>query len=66
MTSDLLHVLLRHQPMPMLASDGWFTQYLECQGRGCFFLTNGGVEMWDEFAQHQHDMIMIEQQKEGN
>lgn len=60
MTSDLLQVLISHQPMPMLGSDGWFTQYLECRGRGCFFVTRGGDLMWDEFAQHQHDMITME------
>lgn len=60
MTSDLLYSLIKHQPSPKLASDGWFTQYLECQGRGCFFVTGGGEGMWEEFAHHQADMIELE------
>jgi hypothetical protein len=43
----------------MLGSDGWFTQYLECRGRGCFFVTHGGDLMWDEFAHHQTDMLAL-------
>ncbi|UDL16631.1 hypothetical protein SEA_ATUIN_237 [Arthrobacter phage Atuin] len=53
MTSDLLQILEDHQPVPKLFENGPHTLYLECHGRGCFFVTRGGELMRAEFAQHQ-------------